>query len=1078
MRLQHAGQVRAVWRCYRLTDTHRVGYDQHMSEATDKPALDLLLGPAACGKTSTVVQQISRSRGAATLVLVPDRTARLHLRQRLAQRRILVVEFYHLARMVLGNTTLLGDALRLTLVRQLLFEMRAAGGLPTYTLVAEKPGFVASVADLCLDLGEAGISPEAFAASAGSPHDHELAELYRRYVAFQETAQVADQPHLLQRASRALREGATLRRRFELLIIDGFDQFTPVQLDLLVELARRLPRTLLTLTGGPHPRPAYRRFERTRAALEERFVVRPIAAQLRFNGPPVLQQIEARLFELNEQAPVPAHNVVELIEAADREREVRAVLRRVQQLLARGVAPGDIALLYRDGTLYTRLLADIAAEYGVALAVDEGLPLAEAPPIATFLSLLRLPRSDYPRRMLVEVLRSPYTSRLPLEIAQQVDLLDQVARRAGIAGGLQHWRTVLDRLAASEPPDDDEIAPLPAVGDTAARLRTALDELATWLMPPEAALVSDYVAWVHNRMYALCQLEQADTEPRDPDQDPYATRDQAAWECFERILIDQARAAALLGTPAVPAERFWDDLERAAASTRYHVPQEGVTARQVLAARGQTYAHVFLLGLNEGEFPRPLAEPPIYSRRERQRLAAEAGLPLAAPDPADERTIFYEAVCRARATLTLSRTRLDEAGVPLPASPYLIALLDLISGVAREHVRAGSVPGWEAAASPVERALALAQRLAQPCEKDRAPTDDPDHLRQLIERTRADYPVWDQIVRARRIEALREGHGPYSAFEGALQEELARDPALAALVAAHFGPEHQWSITQINDYLTCPFRFAAAHLLRVQPLHDPEDAIDGSLRGQIYHAILSRAGERWRQAQVRLVPDQSDLARAHLDTAIEEVLAEAPSRFGFAPSPFWHWERADVRRRLQAALRGMLATGMPWEAFLPAGVEQIFGGQRGHPPVRVETPHGPVLIRGRIDRIDQRSDGALAVIDYKSGATPRSKRATLEGRDVQLPVYVLAVKQSLPVGRDQEVDRATFFYVRSGKRGSELTGDELKQAIEVARTRIAETVASVRAGDFRVRPRERCPNYCEFEAICRRNLQKRRFHPD
>jgi ATP-dependent helicase/DNAse subunit B len=130
------------------------------------------------------------------------------------------------------------------------------------------------------------------------------------------------------------------------------------------------------------------------------------------------------------------------------------------------------------------------------------------------------------------------------------------------------------------------------------------------------------------------------------------------------------------------------------------------------------------------------------------------------------------------------------------------------------------------------------------------------------------------------------------------------------------------------------------------------------------------------------------------------------------------------------------------------------------------------LVQGRIDRVDQRADGALAVVDYKSGSAGRPAKDALEGRDLQLAVYVLAVEQVLAVG--QQVERAAFFQIGSGRRGAELKGQQLREALQAAQERIAETIAAVRVADFRVRPRDKCPDFCEFEAICRRNLEKRK----
>jgi RecB family exonuclease len=722
----------------------------------------------------------------------------------------------------------------------------------------------------------------------------------------------------------------------------------------------------------------------------------------------------------------------------------------------------------------------------------EGLPLDQAPPIAALLGMLRLPFDDYPRRALIETLRSPYLdhrrtttderpsttdqeslgsneeqlidepvspfSILHSQLALLGSGLDAVARQKGIAGGLARWRAALEGLMAAPLPELDDGLAHSVSPTQAAELLDGLDRFCAWIAPPERATVAEYAAWIEGHLAAL-----------QPDTGAFAERDRQMVARFEKLLYDLARSATLFDMPPLTFRAFFDDLVDAAASARYQLrAPRGVVVMPALAARGLAFDHVALLGLSEGEFPRPLAEPAIYRRAER-RVLRERGLPLPTPDPADERTIFYEAVARARRGLILARARLDESGNPLPRSPYLTALLELLDGVEVVNVPAGSAPGWDEAASPQEQALALAVALSQAAGRRLQASDSAtcDVRRATV---RAEYPVWDHVVRARAIEAGREGVGAYGPFEGAIDA-----PAVAAQVARRFGPEYRWSVTEFNDYITCPFRFAAAHVLRVEPRRAEQEALDSGQRGQLYHAILARAGERWRAMRLALTPANEGAALAALDLAAQQVLDAAPERMGFAPSPIWPWERDELRRRLRAALRGFIHSDRgDWQAFEPVAVEQTFGGRRGAPPLQVETPDGPALVQGRIDRVDQRADGALAVVDYKSSSAGRPAKEALEGRDLQLAVYVLAVEQVLAAG--QQVERAAFFQIGSGRRGAELKAQQLRDALQVAQERIGETIAAVRAADFRVRPRDKCPDYCEFEAICRRNLEKRRQH--
>lgn len=1026
------------------------------------PSLDVLLAPAACGKTEAAVQLLRDPRRGHALVLVPNARQQTLFKNRMAVRqRTMITTFYTLAALIFRRAgyprpQLLGGYARTRLVRDILASLADGGKLPKYGQVATKPGFVAAVADLLNDLANADLSPEAVEGAARSSLDQELALVYRQYVMFQREHKLADLPRHLLMAAKLLEHDPSLLRGYSLLVADGFDQFTPIQQRMLRACAAALPRTVITLTGGEANRPAHRRFNRTLHELHQQFAVQTqVQPATPGHRHAALQHIEAHLFDLELPTERPdADGTVALVEAADREREVRAVLRHVHRLRQGGVDADDIAVVYRDGTPYHGLLAEIAAEYGLAIMADEGTALSESPIVGELLALLQLRNSEYPRRALMAALRSPYWHPGDQFAALRPDLLDAVARSQGIARRLERWLAALQTLIDTPPEEDAWISP-----EDAASQQTALRDLDAWLTPPATATLAEVVAWVRTIRAAVGVP--AGVEGAEPD--PLDEQDTAALQRLDRLLAEIDDAATIFGDGPTSADMLLADLVGAISTARFTVERNGVLVLSALQARGRCFQHVCVLGLSEGEFPRPLPEPAIYSRSQRRAMRNSGRLALPAPDPADERTIFYEVITRAHNSLLLSRTRLDEAGTPLARSPYLHALLDLVQGVQVTNVAAGSAPSAEEAVEAQERTLALADDLSA-----NAAHADLPALQRRSNELRSEMPLWNAVLHARKVERGREGLGEYSEYEGVIHDQTTQ-----ALVAALFGPRHQWSITQLNDYLTCPFRFAAAHVLRVQPLGDPEDELDPARRGQLYHAILAQAGQRWQQTGLDMTTAHADAALDMLDETARIVLANAPETLGFAPSPFWEWEQSELRRRLQVALRGFIAftsNDASWSQFRPAMFEQDFGGTA---PLYVDTPSGRVRIRGRIDRVDQRGDGALALVDYKTAATGRPVGETIEGRDLQLPIYVLALQQAY----GKPVERAAFFQIGSGKRGAEINGSVLQETVDNARKHIGDTIHAVRRAEFVVRPPGDCPSYCTFQTICRRNLLKRDAQP-
>jgi ATP-dependent helicase/DNAse subunit B len=241
------------------------------------------------------------------------------------------------------------------------------------------------------------------------------------------------------------------------------------------------------------------------------------------------------------------------------------------------------------------------------------------------------------------------------------------------------------------------------------------------------------------------------------------------------------------------------------------------------------------------------------------------------------------------------------------------------------------------------------------------------------------------------------------------------------------------------------------------------------VRGAIEHAILAEAGILWRGALLTPGPESRDTALSMLDAAAQKVLEEAPARLEIQPSAIWPWEREAIHRRMRNAVERLWDDESDWAAFSPYVFELRFGGAAGLPAVPLGTSAGMVMLQGRIDRIDRREDGALALIDYKAGGA-HSMRASLSGDDVQLAIYTLAAEHmGAPEAR---VDRAAFVHIGHGRHEGTLEGEQIGQAVTAATDRIGYVAANARSGDFRVRPRE-CPSFCAFEVICRKNLAKR-----
>ncbi len=165
-------------------------------------------------------------------------------------------------------------------------------------------------------------------------------------------------------------------------------------------------------------------------------------------------------------------------------------------------------------------------------------------------------------------------------------------------------------------------------------------------------------------------------------------------------------------------------------------------------------------------------------------------------------------------------------------------------------------------------------------------------------------------------------------------------------------------------------------------------------------------------------------------------------------------------------------------------------------PLELVVDGKAVRVRGMIDRLDKREDGALRVIDYKTGSGRLSVRELDEGRRIQLPLYALAAQDALELGA---VVEGFYWAILAGKRsslrlsnyrspedeggvgpgaaeGAGRVGRGVSQgaggvgpdaAYDTARRHVSRIVDGVSSGHFEpVPPPGGCPSYCPAAAWC------------
>ena len=1057
-------------------------------------------------KTEQVIallRQMAQARGGALpkiWVLLATRRQELSFRQRLieadsGQRVYFNIEFFNFYSLNARLLKLAGEPVRrldgLTrhnLLRQLLADMQAQGELTFFQRIATMRGFVSVVADLIDELKQSRVDVDAFAAAAHSEKDRELATIYRRYQERLRQSELADVEGEGWLALATLQTRPDIIAAVDLLLVDGYDQFTPVQAQLLAELSRsRTPVhiTLTSLAGDDQSRlPQRSRLARERllgafAAAGVELKQRKVETAAD-NRHPDLQHLSAIIFRT--PSGKPRGDAIKLIALPDPAEEVKAVLRAIKRLLLSGARADDMLIALRDWERYARYFESGRKDYNLPLLLQYENALHAAPVIAALIDLLGLaPR--FRRRDLLDVLRSPYIDAgLSLE---QIDLLDRISLEQQLLGGAEaDWLEII-QLAQQRRGDARDDAGWTALSaDQAEALAMRLSAFMRAVSAPDTAELTEYVRWLGGLLGADPQsdLEAVSNAyslniimrawAHDREYPAIVQRDINALNGLKRILRELLASDAILRATTrqdQPTEwpRFRSDLIHALQTQSDQRPgqsrQGQVLVTTASEARGLPHDHVFILGLAEGVFPAEASEDPLYLDSERERLQARGiGMETRA-QRIDDRGLFYELISLPRRSLTLSRPT-TQAGRVWIESHLWRAVNAVFDDLPLETRPVGAVIDPAESANGAELMLALADRLNQP---DAWEGENALRARNWLLAQSNLAESWRRLAQRRRIELGRLSNAPFDHYSGVLSqmdllEELAR----------LLGEDRIWSASQLNDIGHCPFRFFAKRILGLSQTVEPELGADPLHLGALNHKILEETYRKVRSRQLDLHEDNLNVALEILADVADDILPRAPELLNFRETSTWTEESEIHLKRLEALIKLDFSPDSPLNL---GETRSVFRQEEFVEEVRIRLGGGvkPPRVTALIDRIDS-VDGNLIVVDYKTGSKPILRSDIEIGRDVQIVIYILALMSSFEeFGAEEDVAGGMFWHLRNLKTSGALaTADEEdRRLLNKAKALIANSLAMARAGQFpvqaEVRENGKCSRYCEYSHLCR-----------
>lgn len=280
---------------------------------------------------------------------------------------------------------------------------------------------------------------------------------------------------------------------------------------------------------------------------------------------------------------------------------------------------------------------------------------------------------------------------------------------------------------------------------------------------------------------------------------------------------------------------------------------------------------------------------------------------------------------------------------------------------------------------------------------------------------------------------------------------------------------HCFTPSELEDYLLCPFRFYASTYLKVKPPQISGPELTPLEIGSILHAILEGTFKKCLKKREDLLPllaHELKKVTAERTDLIPVLIEHQRIRMERALFHFFEKEIEEKKERPHSSLKPSYFEWRFESLSIPDGT------------------NNPIKIKGRIDRIDiDPNRKRFLVIDYKTGSQKITGNQIRKGQSLQLPLYIMAVKQLLlpdhePIGglyyhlSDLTCDKGIIHAdqlpenLEIHPRSSSLVPSaEWEALFKTANGNVVSIVQEIRREHFASKP-EPCEPWCPYRDIC------------
>jgi ATP-dependent helicase/nuclease subunit B len=994
-------------------------------------SVQFILGRSGAGKTTLCIKQIIESllngKSEQNLVfLVPEQATYQAERAILSDSRIKgysrlhVLSFQRLCYMIFGKNLAarpLTSQARDMIVHRLLCEN--AGKLSIFSSAAQRQGTASSIAQTISELQKYGKSPDDVETlvkqlagkselTAGKLTDINL--IYKQYLAFVE-GNFLNSDNQLNLAKDSVAQSEFLKDCS--LWVDGFAGFTTSETMMLAELLKVSSSAKIAMCLDPAALEndytgIFEPTAKTYGGLLE--VVKSLKLQIekpvaldkanRFANSKALAYLEKNIFSFDEVQPTACNGEIKITACAKTRLEVDYVARKICELVReKNYRWRDIAVIASDIDQYHHFIQAIFGDFNIPFFIDRRRGLQQYPAVELITSALKIATDRFSTNDVINYLKSD----LAAVRRAEVDLLENYCLAFGIEAkdwlGSEKWHfaqkndefdnDVINKIRFKA---TEELLQLRALMQREERLSAEWFYQAVLVLLDSLNVRQKLADWT-NAAFEAGRLDEAQLH-------------QQFFSQFTQLMDD----FLFIFKDSSLTTRQYASLVCSMFSqiTVALIPPalDQVLVGSIERSRHPDLKAVFLIGGTQKQFPIPIYYDNILNDNDR-KITSDAGFELAdrgSSQLMERRYLAYIAFTRPAQGLNITYPLADEKGTDVQPSFLVEQLKSLFSDLIEEKYYGSN--NFDDVYSKSDLSAMLAARLG----KDNfSPTDDTDAKCKWL---------LDELASSCRRRLNVENIKTAIDYTNAAALE---NPPMQDILAT--------SATRLKSFASCPFRHFSEHIMKLKERRIFE--LEPFSLGLFYHKVLEILFGDLKNKNLSFSNAPADVLSKLTDAAIEKLLLEDNFMKSFNArtkhNSFIVLSASEMIKDAVLEFSQIAAAGK----FNQIAAETGFGRDSAVPAIELNLPDGKKIhIDGKIDRVDLLSEDGknyCLVVDYKTSQTSINWSLFGAGLDLQLPIYLLAMKnQTLEKYKNIIPLGAFYFQIQSTADSADISDIEAK----------------------------------------------------